>query len=91
MDVRAARIADREDRPLAETRVEERERQESEARRYREYYGIDISDLTIYDLTLNTARWGEEDMVAIPRDAIARYDPADDEGKQPVDVAFPFE
>lgn len=91
MDVRAARIADREDRPLEETRVEEREREESEARRYREYYGIEISDLSIYDLTLNTARWGEDDMVAIPRTAIERYDPADDEGKQPVDITFPFD
>lgn len=91
MDVRARRIAAREDRPLETTRAEERERQESEAHRYREYYDVDISDLSIYDLTLNTARWSETDMVEIPTGAIRRYDPADDEGKQPVDVDFPFE
>ncbi len=89
--VRAERIAAREDRPIEATREEERERQESEAHRYREYYGIDISDLTIYDLALNTARWSESDMVAIPRGAIERYDLADDEGRQPVTVEFPFE
>ncbi len=89
--VRAERIASREDRPIETTREEERQRQESEARRYREYYGIDIADLSIYDLALNTARWSEEDMVAIPRGAIERYDPVDDEGRQPVTVEFPFE
>jgi len=91
LEVRARRIAAREDRPPETTRSEERERQESEARRYREYYGIDITDLSIYDLSLNTARWSETDMVEIPRAAIERYDPADDEGKQPVDAGFPFE
>jgi len=89
--VRARRIAAREDRPLATTKTEERERQESETRRYHEYYGIDVRDLSIYDLSLNTARWSEADMVEIPRAAIERYDPEDDEGKQPVDVVFPFD
>ncbi len=90
-EVRARRIAEREDRPVEETRVEERKRQESEARRYREYYDIDIDDLSIYDLTLNTARWSQTNMVEIPRAAIERYDEADDEGKQPVEVTFPFD
>ena len=89
--VRAERIAAREDRPIEATREEERERQESEALRYREYYGIDIADLSIYDLAMNTARWSEEDMVAIPRSAIERYDPIDDEGRHRVAVEFPFE
>jgi cytidylate kinase len=88
LDVRAARIADREDRPLAETRVEERERQASETRRYREYYDIDVTDLSIYDLTVNTARWDEGTVPEIVLTAVRAYDPDADEGPSPVDVDY---
>jgi cytidylate kinase len=74
-EVRADRIADRE-----ETEAEMRVREVSEAGRYDSYYGIDLDDLTIYDLVVNTARWSKEDVVGIVLDAIERYDPEHDEG-----------
>ncbi|MFD1687281.1 (d)CMP kinase [Halobellus litoreus] len=89
--VRAERIAEREDKS-AETALEEtRAREESEALRYQEYYNIDISDLSIYDVVLNTARWSEADVPDILTAAVEAYDPAADEGKYPVEgVSYDF-
>ncbi|PSQ57993.1 MAG: hypothetical protein BRD23_08000 [Halobacteriales archaeon SW_9_67_25] len=84
VDVRAARIADREDKPTDQAREETTARADSEALRYREYYGIDIEDLRIYDLVVNTARWGPEGVVDLVHDAVGSYDPGTDEGKNPV-------
>jgi len=35
-------------------------RQESEAKRYRDYYDIDISDLVLYDLVIESSVWNQE-------------------------------
>ena len=85
LSVRAERIADREDKPVEMARSETEQRSESEARRYREYYGIDIEELTIYDLALNTARLSPEAVLAVIRTTIEGYDPAGDEGRVPVE------
>ncbi|MDL5362551.1 (d)CMP kinase [Halalkalicoccus sp. NIPERK01] len=91
IDVRAARIADREDKPVGQAREETLTRAESEALRYEGYYGIDISDLSIYDLALNTARWGPEETTDLLVVAAERYDPDTDEGGFPVtDVRYEF-
>jgi len=82
--VRAERIADREDKSVEQAREETVEREASEAQRYLEYYDIDIEDLSIYDVALNTARWGEDDVPELLASAIERHDPAVDEGKAPV-------
>ena len=85
LSVRARRIADREDKSVEMARSETEQRSESEARRYREYYGIDIEELTIYDLALNTARLSPEAVLAVIRTTIEGYDPAGDEGRVPVE------
>ena len=85
LSVRARRIADREDKPVEVAREETSERRDSEARRYREYYGIDIEELTIYDLTLNTARLSPEAVLDVIRTTVEGYDPASDEGRVPVE------
>ncbi|PSP69860.1 cytidylate kinase [Halobacteriales archaeon QS_9_67_15] len=84
IDVRATRIADREDKTVEQARAETTARAESEARRYEEYYGIDIEDRTIYDLVLNTSRWTPPAELEIVLAAIESYDPEDDEGKAPL-------
>ncbi|WP_135535848.1 (d)CMP kinase [Halostella pelagica] len=84
LSVRADRIADREDKSADRAREETETREESEAQRYREYYGIDIADLTIYDVSLNTARWDEDQAFRILSDAVDAYEPDGDEGKYPV-------
>jgi len=90
-EIRAERIADREDKPVNVAHAETTRREESEALRYEEYYNIEIADLTIYDLTFNTARWGPESMQHVLATAVDAYDPAVDEGKAPVeDVVYDF-
>ena len=91
IEVRAARIADREAKSAGTALTETREREESEALRYREYYGIDIADLSIYDVALNTARWSEHEVPRILTAAVEAYDPGSDEGKYAVDgVSYDF-
>jgi cytidylate kinase len=80
LDVRAARIADREGGPVDRVREETRRRERSEAGRYDEYYGIDIDDLSIYDLALNTARWDPDAVRHLLTVAVESYRPAGDEG-----------
>ena len=53
------------------------EREQCEASRYITYYSIDINDLSIYDLTLNSGHWGVEGLGAIVDTAIARLKPAE--------------
>jgi cytidylate kinase len=92
LGVRAARIADREDKPTDQARRETEARSESEALRYERYYGIDIHDLGIYDLVLNTARWDPDGVVALVVGAVDNYDPAGDEGKRAIaGVDYDFE
>lgn len=88
LDVRAARIAEREDKPIGLAREETEARTASEERRYREYYGIDFDDRSIYDLALSTARWGPDAIAEVLHEACASYDPAADEGKVAVETAF---
>jgi cytidylate kinase len=90
LDVRAERVADREDKPVEAAREESAARQSSEADRYREYYGIDITDLTIYDLSVNTARWDADAVLDMLVTAVDDYDPATDEGKYPVEATYDF-
>jgi cytidylate kinase len=91
LDVRAARIADREGVDVATAREETAAREDSEAARYESYYGIDFSDRSIYDLAVNTARWGPEGVLSVVLAAVDAYDPDDDEGAAPVeDVRYEF-
>ncbi len=85
LDVRVARIADREDKTIETARKETIERAASEAHRYQEYYNIDIESLEIYDLSLNTARFSPEAVLDIVETAVGAYDPVEDEGKAPID------
>jgi len=89
--VRAERIADREDKSVAVAREETERREQSERKRYQEYYNIDIADLSIYDITYNTARWGPEAVQRMLTTAVEAYDPDIDEGKAPVEgVVYDF-
>ena len=83
--VRAERIADRENKSVDRALEETKRREQSEALRYSEYYNIDIADLTIYDLTYNTGRWGPKSVQKMLATAIEAYDPAVAEGKPPVE------
>ncbi|WP_049927325.1 (d)CMP kinase [Halopiger goleimassiliensis] len=89
--VRGERIAEREEKDPARATEETQAREASEAQRYEEYYGIDIRDLTIYDLSVNTARWEPDAVLDMLVTAVEEYDPAGDEGKAPIDLDYEFE
>ncbi len=92
LEIRAARIADREDKALDTATEETRARAESEATRYREYYGIEIKDRSIYDLVVNTARWDADAVLDVVETAATGFDPGTDEGKTPTTgVEYAFE
>jgi cytidylate kinase len=84
LNIRATRIAEREEKPVDQAREETQARADSEALRYEEYYGIDIHDRSIYDLVINTARWGPEGVLSLVADAVENYESDADEGKFPV-------
>ena len=48
------------------------ERENCEAVRYQQYYSIDINDLSIYHLILNSEHWGVDELGAIVDTAIAQ-------------------
>ena len=77
-EVRLERTQDREERG-AEMQV----REVIESQRYESYYGIDLSDRSIYDLVINTARWSPEGTLDIVLRAIEEYDSQVDEGAFP--------
>ncbi|AWB26913.1 (d)CMP kinase [Halococcoides cellulosivorans] len=83
--VRVDRIAEREDKSVATAREETRARTESEAQRYADLYDIDIQDLSIYDLTINTARWGPAATTDLAVAAVEAYDADADEGRTPIE------
>jgi cytidylate kinase len=85
LDVRADRIADREDKTVETAREETVERAESEALRYESYYDIDIDALDIYDLSINTARLSPDAVLEVVETAIEAYDPDSDEGQTPIE------
>ena len=53
-EVRMSRIGSREGQSLEDAVKETLQRQESEAKRYKMYYDIDINDMSVYDLVVDT-------------------------------------
>jgi cytidylate kinase len=46
------------------------EREASEKKRYKEIYNIDLDDLSIYDLVIDTSKWDVEGVFNIVSSAI---------------------
>jgi cytidylate kinase len=91
LSVRAERIAKREEKPVDRARAETERREASERKRYRELYGIDVDDLSIYDAAYNTARWPPDRFLDVLVATVEAYDPAADEGKAPIEgVRYDF-
>ena len=74
-EVRADRTASRE-----EMTSEMQVREVIEEARYKSYYGIDLSDRSIYDLAINTGRWDVDGTLELALTAIEQYDVESDEG-----------
>ncbi|MCE4604512.1 MAG: AAA family ATPase [Aeropyrum sp.] len=63
--VRIARISSRDGIPLREALVETMVREWSQRQRFRSYYGIDITDTSIFHLVVDTSRFGVEETYSI--------------------------
>ncbi len=64
LDTRVKRIADRENHQnIEELREKVVRREESEAKRYKEYYDIDISDTSFYDMIIDSVENSPEEIV----------------------------
>jgi cytidylate kinase len=55
--VRAERIAKREEIPVHRAYDETETRQKCEILRYKTFYEIDLTDLSCYDLIIDTSKW----------------------------------
>ncbi len=69
-EVRMARIGVREGQTLEEAVAETKDRQRSEAKRYKMYYDIDIEDTSVYDLIINTDNLDPDQVVKTILDAV---------------------
>ncbi len=65
LEVRAKRVEKRENKSFQTALEETRDREESEAKRYKEIYNIEISDMSPYDIVLNTQLWNAESVIEI--------------------------
>ncbi|WP_148688327.1 (d)CMP kinase [Methanopyrus sp. SNP6] len=70
LEVRSERVAKREKIDVEEARRRIQEREKSELKRYKEIYGVDPTDLSLYDLVLDTSRWSEAETFSILKAAI---------------------
>jgi cytidylate kinase len=70
LEVRAARIAKRENKPVPVAIAETSEREECERERYLCYYNIDIKDLSVYDIVVDSSKWDSEEISEIVMKAV---------------------
>jgi len=71
-DIRVKRISQRDKKPLEITKEETETRERSEKLRYQKLYKIDITDLSIYDIIINTKKFDPDDCVQIIVTAIKK-------------------
>lgn len=70
LNARANRIAARDGKSFEEALNEVKLREASESRRFKEFYGIDFSDLSVYDLIINTEVFNAEETLDIALKAV---------------------
>lgn len=76
-EVRARRVAQREDGDWRAVERENRARHESDARRYREIYGFDLADIDVYDVVLDSDDRTPEQLVATLIEHVRRRFPSE--------------
>lgn len=71
LETRAERVAKREKKSYEQALTETQKREESELKRYREIYGIDLRDLTPYNVIIDTELWSAEEVVGLIKNIVA--------------------
>jgi len=72
-EARCRRIAAREKRPFEEIVSETLTREDSERKRFMDYYGFNIDDLSIYDIIIDTGSLSQESVARILKSAVSAY------------------
>lgn len=70
LNIRAERIAKRENKSVPSALKETSEREECERVRYLNYYNIDIRDLSVYDIVIDSSRLSPEEICEIVLKAV---------------------
>ncbi len=70
LGIRAERIARRECKSVEKAMAETTERERCERERYLNYYDIDINDLSVYDLIIDSSKWSPEEINEIAIKAV---------------------
>ena len=73
LEERVRRIARREGRKYKEVLNETRKRERSEAKRFKQFYSIDVNDHSPFDIVLNTERFTAKEMVRILELAVGQF------------------
>ena len=73
LEVRIRRLAERENISLEEARREVVERDTADKRRYWQYYGINVDDLSIYHILINNSDWSLEDAKTKPIEMVKEF------------------
>jgi cytidylate kinase len=63
LEIRAQRVAGREGIAYEEALAAMKSREQSEHKRYEQYYGINLDNLSIYDLVIDSSKWSENEIV----------------------------
>jgi cytidylate kinase len=72
-EVRFKRIAERDHVSLDEARKETEYRESVQRERYKKYYGIDVTDLSVYDLKIDTSQYPIEATKRIIIESVRRF------------------
>jgi len=78
--VRFKRLARRDGKAFGEMKVETFKREKDDRERYREFYGVDFLDTSIYDIVLNTANLPRESIFKVLKTLVEEYIRAKEEG-----------
>lgn len=70
LEIRAQRIAKRENKSVSSAMKETSEREECERVRYLNYYNIDIRDLSVYDIIIDSTKLRTEEICEIVGKAV---------------------
>ncbi|MFP4655365.1 MAG: (d)CMP kinase [Methanohalobium sp.] len=76
LDIRVKRLMDREGGIFDDVFESTKKREASEDVRYKEIHGIDLGDLSIYDIVLDTSRWNQnqiEDIIKVSIDVLGGF------------------
>jgi cytidylate kinase len=73
LEVRAKRVADRDGKPVSEALAEVLAREESNRRRAQKHYGLDIEDLSVGSLVLDTSLLDVEGVKKVVETFVREY------------------